>query len=525
MAGFFDKILGWLRGGPARVEPEDDVVAPPTRAEFAALVAQAGTAAGAPELAFDADEFCLRGADGAVSWLHNRYDEYCTSASEQRAGMLRVWGAQLVPAQAEIASDWRIAAARLRPRIRSRAYHENVQLTMQLEGRPEIALSWVPLGDHLAIDVVYDLPTMMASVGPEQLARWEVSLDQALQQAIENLRRDPAPIAVATVEGGLCIVHVGDDYDSSRLLRPELLAGMELDGDPVALPASRGHLYVAGHRQHAALATMLSLADKVRQEPRLDTVQPLVFRQGSWHSWWPPADLPSAAGWREQILLDRAREHQQQKSLLEQVLERSGVDLFVGSYQVYRGDAGPFSLAMWVPVPSLLPEADQVLVKAPRATARSRSRGPACGRCWARACDGIPTAGPCAGGSRVPRPRPSGSGWRRRCRRCRRSRGEGRICSCGCAARRAGRPWGGPGQVLWHGPACRLPRPGPDAARSLQTRASRARRCRSSSGGEAMAPCRQRRAPTTHLGPRPGRQRAARGAAPVGFGSPGRRAS
>lgn len=366
MASFWEKVRAWLEGDepeePAQDEAGEGVL---DRDGFAALVLEAAAAVGVTELAYDPDDFCLRGPEGAVSWLHNRYGEYLRCPAEDRPRLLEAWAAQLVPNAGEVSHDWATAAPRLRPRIRSRFFLEGVSLSMQVEGQRQRQLPWLPLADDLVVTPVYDLPTMMSTVSEEDVAAWGVDLEQVMQVATDNLRHSEEPVAVATLGEGVRIVHTGDDYDSSRLLLPELLSELDLPPDIVALPATRSHLFLATASDPEALGMLLELARRVRDEPRLETVQPIVYRRGTWQTWLPPRDLPSRADWMELILWGRACDYEQQAGLLRTLVQRSGLALAVAPFHVLDGESGPFAATTWHGGPALLPEVEEVVVVGP----------------------------------------------------------------------------------------------------------------------------------------------------------------
>ena len=61
------------------------------------------------------------------------------------------------------------------------------ELMMQLDGNVLGEIPYHPLGDHLAIALVYDLPEAMQTIGQERLDKWGVTLYEAMEVARENL--------------------------------------------------------------------------------------------------------------------------------------------------------------------------------------------------------------------------------------------------------------------------------------------------------------------------------------------------
>ncbi len=380
MAATWDKLRVWLSREPdqgaADPHPDELPEAPRPAPDgggggqsdqdaFALALVDAARAVGATDLVYDADEFCIRGPDASVSWLQNRFEDYRSSSEEDQARLLRIWAGQLLPSAGQVPESWSDAAPRLRPRVRGRIFLETVSLGARLEGRNMGRIPWQPLCDHLVVTLVCDHPTMMSSVTDEMLAAWGVDADRAFARALDNLRTDQTPVAVASLGDGLRIVHVGDDYDSSRMLLPELLAQLDLDGRLVALPATRSHLFVASDDDPDALGLLLDLALKVRDEVRLDTLRPVVFRGGSWHPWQPSPDHPRAAAWQRLIADDQTRDWEEQHQLLRELLERNGIDAAAASAGIYEDDDGIRLVAALGPGRVLLPEVDRVLLLTP----------------------------------------------------------------------------------------------------------------------------------------------------------------
>lgn len=319
---------------------------------------------------YDAEQFALRLGGGSVSWLGNRFDEYQRAPEEDREGIVLHVAQGIVDASrpSPIADDVALARAHLRPRIRQRAHLVILGLQMETDGLDPDGLlhAFVRVTDDLGAEVVYDTPTNIVSIPSDRLAQWDLDPAEALGVAVQNLR-DSAPDPFRRIGDGVWVAAAGDCYDSARLLLTDEIAALPLDGDPVALPANRDTLAITGANSVGGLYRLLQIALSVLERPRMDTLQPVIYRDGAWQDWLPPLDHPMREAFHELAMRTRGTSYAELKDLLVQRHEREGVDLFVASYGVYRPGDGqlPFSHAVWPPVRGWLPEADLVSVLHP----------------------------------------------------------------------------------------------------------------------------------------------------------------
>src|SRR5262249_25633384 len=115
------------------------------------------------------------------------------------------------------------------------------------------------------------------------------------------------------------------------------------------------------------LYRLLQIALQALERPRMDTLQPVILRDGVWTDWLPPEGHPMREAFYELAVRTRGTSYAELKDLLVQRHERDGVELFVGGSGVcgpVKGDL-PWSQAVWPPVRGWLPEADLVSVLHP----------------------------------------------------------------------------------------------------------------------------------------------------------------
>lgn len=316
-------------------------------------------------LVYEPESFRLRhGADSkGVLNLHNIYEEYHAAGPLLRRSLLKRYVCLFASTESRmIPESFREAQANLLPKVRERSYHDLMQLYFRVEGLEAAEPARKLLGDHLSVELVYDLPDSMGTIGKETLEGWGVGLDLALDVAYRNLCQGSAPRFRSPSPG----VHVSawrDNHDASRMLLPDLIRGLEVKGDPVAMVPHRDVLIVTGSEDVKGLGVMADLTEKALSGPRFMTAIPARLR---WDE-WVPLQLPSDHPLHDRFELLRVqtvlRDYDEQKSLLDQLHEKTGEDVFVASYTAVQDkDSGKVSsYSVWSKdVVSLLPRADTV---------------------------------------------------------------------------------------------------------------------------------------------------------------------
>jgi uncharacterized protein YtpQ (UPF0354 family) len=84
-----------------------------------------------------------------------------------------------------------------------------------------------PLLEDLAVGYVLDGDRTIAHIPRNQLEKWNVTLDEVHQRAIDNLSARSAELRADAAQDGtgtinVILFHAGDGYDSSRILLPNL---------------------------------------------------------------------------------------------------------------------------------------------------------------------------------------------------------------------------------------------------------------------------------------------------------------
>ena len=339
----------------------------PTRDAFAtALMRGLRTAGDTSELRYEPDVGrILRMLDGKASGvinLGNMFAIYSARPHAERADYLRNCVRSALTQFRELPDDFDSARPDLRPRIWSRLGLERARQEKRLDGGFDVAgLPSEPVGEHLVATLGYDWPESVQSINQANLDAWGVTFYEAMEVARDNLRE--ATPGYAKVGDGFFAFVAGDSYDASRLVLSDLIATLEVDGDPVVLAPNRDGLLITGSDDEAGLAMLAGIGAQRLHEPYPMSGSPLILHHGEWLDWLPPAGHPL----RRQFIDLRTDwlgpEYTQQKQLLDAIHEREGVDLFVASLSGLQRDGGErITYCVWGQgITALLPEAEKVV--------------------------------------------------------------------------------------------------------------------------------------------------------------------
>jgi hypothetical protein len=230
-------------------------------------------------------------------------------------------------------------------------------LRLALQGAAEAVDVVQPIAADLSVGMYLDLPDADLAVSAAQLARWGVTLPQALDAAVAAGFGHPVPRS-QRIEA----VHLYQDlrFAGTALLRPELIRGLPVDGDPVILLPTVGDLLVGGVDDPAGLTFMVRMAERIVQSQALTvSIQPLVLRASGWVPFgWPAAAQPHADALRRRW---DSLHYAAQQPLLRQHFERVGPPYFLPELALFAKDGETITVtSLTEGVPTLLPLADVV---------------------------------------------------------------------------------------------------------------------------------------------------------------------
>lgn len=332
------------------------------RDEFAAEAMRRLNDAGFTGATYDREEFALR-SDGIWMNLQNHFDEYCRSSLNERRGVLDRMSRGIRECREQGAGgaasprSFDEVRQHLRPKVRELMEVEAMRRAFPLEEQ----CAYRPLGAHLIVSPVIDRPDCVIGVTPAQLKQWGISFDEALDVATKNLAAESTAMFVSVAPGVLRSA-VDDSYDGSRIVLNDVLRGLPVRGDPVAVVAGRDHLLVTGSDDARGLVSLAQIAEVLGLKPRAMSGFPVRLVGDGWvHHHVPPAH-PAWFALRRLELPWQFRNYKTQQGWLRP--SASGDGLFIAPFMIYSNPDHKqlFSLTNWTAATrSSLPRAEWIV--------------------------------------------------------------------------------------------------------------------------------------------------------------------
>ncbi|MEZ0230238.1 MAG: hypothetical protein ACAI25_16570 [Planctomycetota bacterium] len=341
---------------------------------FVRRISQAFVERGLGDFEYDSREFCLRFGDGESAWvanLTNVFDEYCAAKNDaQRAEIVGRFTRAYDPTE-ETDAALDDVLPELLPRVRELGYFGVLALHVQIERAGNKTASKepyrppprLPIADHLGAIVVHDREDSISDLTANDYERWGVDFEHVFDKAQANLwRRSEEPFE--RQRSGLYLSPWRDNHDASRLLLTDKIRELDVDGDPVAMVPNRDFLLVTGSMDAKGLEAMADICDELREAPRPMSFVPVRLGDNDeWTTFLRDVSPAVRARFARLRVLDRARDYDEQKSLLDALHEKQGHDEFVATFMVFEdketGQLG--SLTTWSEgVRALLPATDRV---------------------------------------------------------------------------------------------------------------------------------------------------------------------
>ena len=157
----------------------------------------------------------------------------------------------------------------------------------------ELETSWFRYVGDMHIRLVFDSRAQLQSASPDDLDRLRLDPEEALQVAVQNMRRTYGEPTVRPWRGGLMqVLGRADDLNSSYFLdRPfwRSLEARHAQGLVVAVPQRGGLLYAPADDEEAVAALRFSAAALYAGSNRSRVSSALyLFREGRWSVFQPP---------------------------------------------------------------------------------------------------------------------------------------------------------------------------------------------------------------------------------------------
>ena len=332
----------------------------PTPAKFAKTVMQAARERGFDgPMEFDEANFrIVMGRNDFVN-LHNFYRDYCQAPRAGREEVMARYSHLFV--RSEIPDAFDTARRNVLPVLRARTFLQAARFATLLDASvKETRFAMADFSADATLMLAYDTEHLTRVLGMNQLETWGVPLEEAIAIARDNLR-DLAAEQFVQISPTLFASDWNDAYDSSRLLLADL-AHRVAGPRAVAMIPTRGRMLLSATRSKGDLLGLLQNAKAaIDQDGRRVSTLMYEFVDGQALPYLPEdEEVASLLADLQRIALQE--DYAEQKQLLEQVHEKQGVDVFVASYMLYKGeDERIFSAASWTEsVEALLPRTDRV---------------------------------------------------------------------------------------------------------------------------------------------------------------------
>ena len=347
---------------------------PPSKDQFAEAVIAEFRRAGDPrELKYDQENFRLKHSTGEEMNLTSLFQEHCQLPPKDRQRQLKRIVQAFLTAREELPELFDEARPNLRPKVWLRSSFVNIELRQRLEGKPPspFASPNYPLGSHLVMGLVYDMPSAMRSLSQGDLDKWGVTYYEAMEIACENLSE--TSFAYSKIGDRFYSVVSGDNYDSCRILLKDQISSWDVLGDCVAMVPQRDALYVTGSKNDTGLKIMLDLTEAtLKDQPRPLSPTPLRLVDGEWEDWMIPSTHELFPRFNQLQTEFIGGLYAQQKELLDAIHEKEGGGPFVASYSaIHKKPTDPLlTYCVWgKDMDSLLPKTQMIFFVGPAGAA------------------------------------------------------------------------------------------------------------------------------------------------------------
>jgi hypothetical protein len=307
-----------------------------TEDKFAAVMIDALRQAGLEEpVEYDEGDFALIVGEDRKIFLGNAYEEYQAAPKNVRHQVVEHYAFGVFISPEELTPEtFEEAAPNLRPVVRGRMYPEYMRMQAEIDDDPYIDVPCRVVGEHFVEMLAYDMPNRILYLPRSQFDDWGVTVDEAFDVARENIRA-----IGGSFEGTPGHIYVGawdDSFAASRILIPEMIGRLKVQGRPVVAIPNREVLIVTGSSDHAAMQRMGEMITRAENEPRFEAGVVLALEDDGWQPFLPREDSDAHDILYRHRVASVWRDYDEQKRLLDDLHAKRGVDIHVASYAAHE---------------------------------------------------------------------------------------------------------------------------------------------------------------------------------------------
>jgi hypothetical protein len=266
------------------------------------------------------------------------------------------------PSQPE---TWEEAKDVVFPYVRPLLFHALLGFRAQ-QGEKVDPVPYASMTEHVTVCVGTPTKskTLVASVA--DLARWGVSLEEAIDAGRANVRRRGTQAWPGAKDyPGVLRSPWKDEYGIARILFPDFYP-TPLRGDPVLIAPTWQHLFVAGSDDEKGLASLGALGRKIAEGDTVLLFRPMRLHDGALEHWLPPRGHPAHVALKTLHLINECGDYADQATAGRRYLERreEASNIPVPQVALFNGGVEANSFAVWREGPSCaLPKVDLVVFK------------------------------------------------------------------------------------------------------------------------------------------------------------------
>ncbi|MFP4248839.1 MAG: hypothetical protein ACLFU7_04210, partial [Armatimonadota bacterium] len=284
---------------------------------------------------YNEDSFSLRVGESRRINLASAYREYREAPSDVRHQVVEHYAFGVFVSPRELTPDgFADAAPNLRPVVRGRMYPEYVRMQAEIDDDPWVETPSRVIGEHFVEMLAYDMPNRIVYLPESRLEAWGVSVEEAFDVAHDNIRA-----IGGAFEGTTGHIYVGawdDSYAASRIVVPEMIRKLQVQGKPVVALPNAEFLIVAGTDDDAALAHMGKMISEAEREPKFESGIVLSLEDEGWRPFIPPESSEAYELLYRHRVASMWRDYDEQQRLLEGVYAKRGLDIHVATFAAHE---------------------------------------------------------------------------------------------------------------------------------------------------------------------------------------------